>query len=242
MKTRKIASQTLDTSITDQTLAMECSGCDIAAVQVVTDFTVGSITVNVECSVDKQTWVEPRNSYNGNAGWFSSLVYGAGAVTIYNRIDVNGFNYMRIRVTGTNTGRATFTMVAEAKSKYGGTVRVQSLDQYKIVGQPSGAIVGDGAKWFVGNWDRMILTATPYDYTSGTLDVQILASLDGVNYDTAWSIYDLYPATVPLLSVSTVGTVYPLIDCTCMQYVSARVYTSATLDCLLTPILTSKDS
>lgn len=224
---------------------MACDGCQVAAVQITTidaaPFTA-SVTINVDVSIDKETWVEPRRSTDGATGWFNNYVYGANVTALLTRIDVTGFNFIRVRNSGAvSTGRLDVVMLAEASPKSDATIRTVQGKPYKITGSPSGMVLGDGDVWNVSNYDRALLQVTPFDYVSGTLVVDIEASLDGLNYYDAWSVYDVYPSSSPTITVNADGVLYPLIDCTCTNFIRARVSTTANTNAMITPTLTSKD-
>lgn len=247
MKTTCLESGQVDITATGQTFQAKCHGCQIAAVQVTTTDPTGAtaVTINIEVSIDEKTWVEPRRSSDGGTGYFSSTIYGSNVSAILYSIDVTGYNYIRVRNTGSasTTGQLQVTIIAETYSKTNAVAKVKAEQPYKIKGTPGGATVTDGLKWFSGGWDRCLLQVTPSNYSSGTLAIEVQQSLDGISFVDALSVFDVYPSpsTIGTISVTTDGVIYPLISCVCTQYLRARVYTSAVVDAELLPILTTKE-
>lgn len=253
MKTPQITTGFIDLTTTGNVLLGKCNGCQIAAVQITTNDSTGAtgVIINVEVSIDEKVWVEPRRSSDGGTGYFNSTVYGSNVTAMLYSIDVTGFNYIRVRNSGSSstTGTLYVAIVAEPYSKTNATARTQSVQPFTMYGNTTAIPTDTTFKWFTGNWDRCLIQTYPANYTSGTLDLSVEVSLDGSYWSDACSIFDVYPTTPSAspISTSTDPVVYPLVSCICAQYLRVRAYrpgfayTTAVFDCTITPILTSKE-
>jgi len=215
VRTRHIVSERVDVGTVGNGVSMAVGDCNIAAVQVTTDGT-GACSFAIEASIDGEEWVPAVTTYDGSQAG-ASVAITANSSKLIMRVCCAPFSLLRLRVSALSVaGFAQFSICAEQSIAQPSSQRIVPFADWTMIYASGTAYKND---YPVAYSDRFVFQCNPYAFTAGVLVVYMYASIDGLGWPSAWSIYDNSSASLSAITVGSTVDGESKIDCTCISFV-----------------------